>query len=29
MWDLGLTDWLLGSDPALRWPVERDRLLAP
>ena len=24
-----LTDWLLDSDPALRWQVERDLLGAP
>jgi hypothetical protein len=25
----GLLDWLLGSDPALRWQVERDLVRAP
>ena len=27
--DLALRDWLLDSDPALRWQVERDLLAAP
>lgn len=25
----GVTDWLLDSDPALRWQVERDLLDSP
>ncbi|GAB3278588.1 hypothetical protein GCM10027449_18780 [Sinomonas notoginsengisoli] len=29
MVDSALTDWLLDSDPALRWQVERDLLHAP
>jgi hypothetical protein len=27
--DAALTDWLLDSDPALRWQVERDLVGAP
>jgi len=27
--DPALTDWLLDSDPALRWQIERDLLGAP
>ena len=29
MTERALTDWLLDSDPALRWQVERDLLDAP
>ena len=29
MADSAITDWLLDSDPALRWQVERDLLGAP
>ena len=27
--DLALRDWLLDTDPALRWQVERDLIGAP
>lgn len=29
MIDPTLSDWLLGSDPALRWQVERDLTRPP